>query len=800
MRLLSLFAFMTHNKQRVSQVNDTGNSAEISECTDARDGTPMRSRVARLSLHARTLVTSIFPDARAVDRGTMANCGAKTLLTATRAGSHSCADLKQRARASSSSTRGSRGVTTTKRASGTARASRAHARGGLTTTSAASEDVGTRTYLEKLKIKDFALVREQEVEFHPGLNVITGKSGSGKSVLLDAISQICGSPAREESIRANTKAAKLEAFFRVSTSSLEVVYNTINDQITSLATKDGKSVKAFAPRDDNANLLTISRELQYVDSSGKTKRIRSVCRINDRVVPLKALKALGEILMDFNGQGAASTLSDEGAQLALLDAWAGTKSMRQKFERVSSDLAVQFNKVKNAVELLPGEREELEALLEEFYAVDPIPAEDVSLKAELRRLESSRVAAEMCGSVISTISGEQGARGLLREAAHEVRGLLASAERRAENVVASRSEGETEALEPEPGLDEASLQSLNDALDLLYQAEQVAESAEERIGKYAEAMASSPHRREEAQARLRELDRLFRTLRVRTADACIEAAQAAQERLDAAEVGEDEREENIVELDRLRKASADCAFQLALARREAAGALRGAVTKALGDLEMAGSRFDVTLSWTPREGADEETNGNVLRIPRASELGEDDHFVYSIRPTGLDRATFLLAAGQNEPLRPMASIASGGEKARLMLALKMAPVLAEDGASARRCQELAGSGISVFDEVDSGVGGRVGARIGHALRRLTTTGGQQVLCVTHLPQVAACGDSHLIVSKAPDDSDGRTCIDISKIDERERRIEEISQMLGIGEEEGRESANRLVDEAQAAFS
>ena len=655
------------------------------------------------------------------------------------------------------------------------------------------------TYLRTLKITNFALVSEQTVEFERGLNVITGKSGSGKSVLLDAIAQICGSPAKEESIRANTSGARLEATFRVATASLGSIYDVVNDQITSLATKDGKSVKPFAPPKEDANALHITRELQYVDSSGKTKRIRSVCRINGRVVPLKALKALGDVLMDFNGQGAASTLSDESAQLALLDEWAGTKALRQKFERLSVDLASQFNKVKNAVELLPGEREELEALLEEYYAVDPEPLEDVTLKAELRRLESSRVAAEMCGTVISTIAGERGARGLLREAAHEVKGLIASAERRAESASASaRAEGDE--TEPEPGLDEVSIQALNDALELLYQAERVSEEAEGKVGKYAESLASSPRRREEAQARLRELERLFKALRVRSADAAIEAAQAAQERLEAAEIGEEEREDNISELERLRKATADCAFQLALARREAAGALRGSVTAALKDLEMAGSRFDVTLSWIQREGASEDTNGNVLRVPRASEIGEDDQLVYAVRPTGLDRATFLLAAGQNEPLRPMGSIASGGEKARLMLALKMAPVMTDDSPVARKDRELVGGGISVFDEVDSGVGGRVGARIGHALRRLTTTGSQQVLCVTHLPQVAACGDAHLIVSKSPDDSDGRTTIDIRRIEDRDRRIEEISQMLGIGDVQGRESAGRLVDEAIAAFS
>ncbi|OUS42734.1 DNA repair protein recN [Ostreococcus tauri] len=683
---------------------------------------------------------------------------------------------------------------------GTRRRDARQARMIVTQASAApsvSEEHERWTYLQRLKITNFALVSEQTVEFERGLNVITGKSGSGKSVLLDAIAQICGSPAKEESIRADTSGAKLEATFHVATESLGMIYDVVNDQITSIASKDGKSVKPFGPDKEDKNALKISRELQYVDSNGKTKRIRSVCRINGRVVPLKALKALGDILMDFNGQGAASTLSDEGAQLALLDEWAGTKVLRQKFERLSDDLTAQFNKVKNAVELLPGEREELQAELEEYYAVDPEPLEDVALKAELRRLESSRVAVEMCGTVISTIAGEQGARGLLREAAHEVKGLIASAERRAESAAASaRADGDEDA-EAEPGLDEASIQGLNAALDLLYQAEKIAEEAEENVGKYAESLASSPRRREEAQARLRELERLFKALRVRSADAAIEAAQEAEQRLEAAEIGEEEREENVAELARLRRAASDCAFQLALQRREAAGALRGAVTSALADLEMAGSRFDVTLAWSPREGASEETNGNVLRIPRANEIGEDDKFVYTMRSTGLDRATFLLAAGQNEPLRPMGSIASGGEKARLMLALKMAPVMTNEPPSQNR--GLVGGGVSVFDEVDSGVGGRVGARIGHALRRLTTTGSQQVLCVTHLPQVAACGDAHLIVSKAPD-VDGRTTIDIRRIHERDRRVEEISQMLGIGDVQGRESAERLVDEAIAAFN
>ena len=240
---------------------------------------------------------------------------------------------------------------------------------------------------------------------------------------------------------------------------------------------------------------------------------------------------------------------------------------------------------------------------------------------------------------------------------------------------------------------------------------------------------------------------------------------------------------------------------------------------------MQGSRFDVTLSWTPSSSSsrgelgeedDEDSNfsqiesttdsgdeiidlertsilkANELQVPGCGEIGEDETAAYLVRPRGLDRATFLLAPGASEPLRPMSSIASGGEKARLMLAMKMAPAMGER--HVRNNETSESPTISVFDEVDTGVGGRVGTKIGAALKKLAVDGSQQVLCVTHLPQVAAFGETHVRVRKEEDDKDGRQTIAFDAI-ETEIRLEEIADMLGIGSEQGLENAKRLLQDA-----
>jgi len=296
-------------------------------------------------------------------------------------------------------------------------------------------------------------------------------------------------------------------------------------------------------------------------------------------------------------------------------------------------------------------------------------------------------------------------------------------------------------------------------------------------------------------------------------------------------------------------AVAEAGFELATARRAAADTLRRDVTAALSSLAMEGGRFDVSLVWeevrpplSAADAADAAAAGGppsshtipCVCVAAAAEVGEREGAAFRVREGGFDRVTFLLAAGPNEPLRSMGAIASGGEKARLMLALKLAPAMRAEAAAVAagsECDDETGStsrhvtgsvldaavvshsgNVSVFDELDSGVGARIGARIGAALQRLSSKGGQQVLCVTHLPQVAAHGDLHLRISKGVSrDPSGeqhvdthaasealgarpslRTTITIDVLGDEEARIDEISAMLGLGDSEGRVSAARLL--------
>ena len=278
---------------------------------------------------------------------------------------------------------------------------------------------------------------------------------------------------------------------------------------------------------------------------------------------------------------------------------------------------------------------------------------------------------------------------------------------------------------------------------------------------------------------------------------------------------------------------------LGSARRDAASALRRDMTTALASLAMDGTRFDVSLSWEKipvESSSDPWALSNVYVAEAAQEVGEDSSARYRLRNSGLDWVTFLLAPGPNEHLRPMSSIASGGETARLLLAMKLVPAIRmeqgindenkslatsvdvvydlstnaegssplEDLHSKPSTNAATHAATSVFDELDSGVGARVGKKIGAALRSLATSGGQQVLCVTHLPQVAAFADKHFQISKDLSEYSGtyetnddvhRVTIVVRELVNEEARITEISNMLGIGETEGRESAARMLEKS-----
>ena len=412
------------------------------------------------------------------------------------------------------------------------------------------------THLSELRVRNFALVEEQILSLHPGLNIITGESGSGKSVLLEAIAQLSGAPAREEAIRTGAECAELEGSFVIGEDKMAQVSTVLEKYIS-----DAHGLFRFEGKLGESKTLNIERRLVYIDgertietdntaskSDSDTsaaaadilhspRRIRSICRVNDATVPVKALRDLSDVLIDFNGQGTAASIANTDAQIALLDNWAGTGDLRRRFDDLAEELTVLLAELARLTELSPEERQELEGLIDNVHEVQPLKSEDDLLKAELRRIESARVTLETCSDLMSTLGGDEtsgttdargGIKGNLNDATLQIKALLASARRASANSVSQDvKESDMSSDNEEGGISEfeAVLRGLEEALSMCHDAEILASQAQARIADYVAFSHAVPVRREECIGRLRELDRLCRLIGVHSVEEACDAAQ-----------------------------------------------------------------------------------------------------------------------------------------------------------------------------------------------------------------------------------------------------------------------------------
>ena len=396
------------------------------------------------------------------------------------------------------------------------------------------------THLLELRIQDYALVRDQRVKFHPGLNVITGQSGSGKSVLLDAIAQLCGAPVREECIRHGSKHAALRGVFHISDASSSVVnailqrYGAFRAFESNENTSRQNSLFSYPTAGETQNARfsfsakTLVLERRLMNSSDDQREIgvsklasnlrtspraRSICLVNKTVVPVKALRELGHRLVDFNGQGSASALDSEGSQRSLLDAIAGTHESCSYFNQLALSLATQREESDKLIDMTSDDREELNKLIRAVSTVDPYPGEDIKLKIELRKMERTREVAEMCSEVLATLKGQgDDAAGNLKS------GILDDLSGVFRQVKAIIKLSERAANNPE-------ISMLEEALLLC--SETVLRVAEMKtlVTNYSAEMHYDPLHREECTIRLRKIDRLCRTLCVENATQACEASK-----------------------------------------------------------------------------------------------------------------------------------------------------------------------------------------------------------------------------------------------------------------------------------
>lgn len=669
------------------------------------------------------------------------------------------------------------------------------------------------THLRELHIQDFALVDAQRITLQPGFNVITGESGSGKSVLIEALGQLLGSPASEDVIRPPATAAVVEGTVAVAPAD--------QPALRSLLLSLGLPHRSVSRGLDT---VTIRREILNGPSGTRSK-----CSLNGAATSLRVLRELGRALVDVNGQHAAISMKDSSTQLALLDRVAGLSGIAATLDAAWKELQAARAALRSLDELANEEdRTVLQNLVDDVMASGIEPQEDSTLRRRLRQLDSRRDAAERCQLVAVGLGGGGSGGGGMMEALHDVelhvRTVLSQEERlraAAAAEVGQEAGEEGDWTEGTDGSDEESADALlREAIASLDAARQSLDDAQNAVERYARRYRFSQAEYKEVSERLQEVQKLMKQHDAGSADELLEAAERAAIALDAFYQMEGRREELEADLAGKETAVAQLAVELGSARRDAALRLKIAVMAVLSELAMGDAAFDAKVKWSP---ASSEKDPGAVQIDEisAQKCGEGSG-PYRMRPGGLDSVEFLFAAGPEEPLRTLSSVASGGEAARVMLAIKAAPAFLQrttnngvditsssSGAyfekkegrinsttansSTSSTTEL-GSPIVVLDEIDSGVGSRLGQPIGRILRRMAGGGAAhvaqaqqaqqeggalaQVLCVSHLPQVAAHAEHHICVRKKVD-GDGRVVSKFEILSSREERLDEVAAMLGL---------------------
>jgi DNA repair protein RecN (Recombination protein N) len=532
--------------------------------------------------------------------------------------------------------------------------------------------------LEELVIENYAVVDRLEVRFHPGLNLLTGETGSGKSIVVDALGLLLGSRASTDMIRSGAERARVSGVFEAGPAARKLLAE---------AGFEG----------DGAELL-LDREIL---STGKGR-----VWINNRPATVALLKDLAPHLGDIHGQHDQQLLFDPEAQLDLLDAFAANEKLRVR----TAELFAVWKKTAEAIRALESSEQEKLRLLDlwqfqrrEIEAAELKPGEDAELEAERRIQQNAGRLLENAGAAYEALyDSPESALTLARAAAKKI----------------------DELARIDPAM-ESVRQSLEPALITI---QDVAYSLRDYLGR----VEANPARLEEVEARLVAIERLKRKYGGSVEEIIAFGEEAARNIAEVETSGE-----RLEELKRERQGLAGefekQAAELSAGRKAAALRLAKRVEQELKPLAMERTRFEIQVE--------------------AAEWSE----------SGADRVTFLVAPNVGEEPRPLESVASGGELSRIALALKTCLVGGHRSGPPRTL---------VFDEIDAGIGGRAAEGVARRLRSLAAE--NQVLCVTHLAQIACFADHHYRVGKS--EQSGRTVAQIEELSQKES-TEEIGRML-----------------------
>jgi len=567
--------------------------------------------------------------------------------------------------------------------------------------------------LKEITIQDFAIIDQLTLQFGKGFNVLTGETGAGKSIVLDAVTLLLGGRGDSDDIRSGQQMALIEGTFELPKSPTRAAINEI--------------VQREQLEGETPSVLTLTREVR--------RGGRSVCKVNGHTASLNVLKEIGQSLVDIHGQSEHLSLLQPRAHLDLLDRYAGVEDQVASF----AGLVGQVSAIRHEIQTLIADEAALKQKADLLnYKAEEIgnarlkPGEDDELREEAKRLANAEQLTALAGEAYQAIyqpsGGEFTAADLLGQAA----GALAKLAK----------------------IDGSAHEMAEMAESLSIQAEELARS----LSDYQERIEFDPGRLQAAELRVDLINQLKRKYTAVSIEELLAAADDAKKQLEMIEhsgerIAALQAEEATLLAEIGRQGAA-----LSAVRAAAADTLSRGVEAELADLKMEHARFGVSIEQV------DDAEGAPVGDYR---VGFDE--------TGIDRVEFLIAPNMGEPLKPIARIASGGETARIMLALKT--VLS-------RADHIS---TLIFDEIDSGIGGRIGAIVGSKLWGLSHD--HQVLVVTHLPQLAGFGDVHFKVEKAVEGS--RTLTHISKL-KGDARVDEITAMLGSESGSARANAVELL--------
>ena len=530
--------------------------------------------------------------------------------------------------------------------------------------------------LSLLHIENIAVIESADISFDRGFNVLTGETGAGKSIVIDAISAILGERAYRDMIRTGAAKASVRAVFM-----------------------DVPEYPWFSENGVEYDPETVIQREIYLDG-------KNICRVNGSLVSVSILRKLGIQLINIHGQHDSASLFDEENHLAFLDAFADNQSLRESYSQAYQKVTELRREIDS---LTMDESEKLRRMETLKYQIGEIekaqlePGEDEALEQRRKLLQNAEKLSSGLEEATQCLYGGEdtdGAAGLLAQAEHALARL---------------------------GRFSDSFQSIHDRVaDLMYQVQDAAEEVRDT----RDSLNYSADELEQIESRLDVIHKLRRKYGV-TCEDILAYLEKAKRELDEIEFADDHLERLKGKLKKAEKTAWDQALALRKNRQEKAELLSQRILTELSQLDMPRVQFSC----------------------RFQEL--------ELTPNGADGVAFYMSANAGEALKPMSKVASGGELARIMLAMKN--VLAEKD----QVNTL------IFDEVDTGVSGRAAQKVAEKLRSVASH--KQVLCVTHLPQLAALADTHLLIAKS--ERGGRTYTSVTPLD-LEGRKRELARIIG----------------------